>query len=67
MMGQHILVWSVTPDAWPQVFINAVRMVPPSSMFAYAIIIGFEKAMLLRTLVALSRPRQALDIGCFTG
>jgi len=30
-------------------------------------ICGPEQAMLLRTLVATARPRQALDIGCFTG
>jgi len=30
-------------------------------------ICGPEQAMLLRTLVALSQPRQCLDVGCFSG
>ena len=56
---------STPPTPLMEAVYNATMVRVPYEQACY--VCGPEQAMLLRTLVAIARPRQALDIGCFTG
>jgi len=63
---RNFIINSCTPPTpLMETVYNATMTRVPYEMACY--ICGPEQAMLLRTLVGLSRPRRALDIGSFTG
>jgi len=64
-LRRFIIDSSTQPTALMEKVYNQTMVRVPYEQACY--ICGPEQAMLLRTLVALSRPRQCLDIGCFTG
>lgn len=64
-LRNFIISSSTAPTPLLEHVYNSTMQRVPYEQACY--ICGPEQAMLLRTLVALSQPRQCLDVGCFSG
>lgn len=64
-LRNFIIASSTAPTPLLEHVYNSTMQRVPYEQACY--ICGPEQAMLLRTLVALSQPRQCLDVGCFSG